>query len=74
MTPYKNRRPQHWRKWAFSVSDAVRMMLIRVAAEKAVPFEVRLPNPTTEAAMRSLEHREGERFNSAEALFDDLGM
>src|ERR1017187_8296129 len=30
-----------------SVSDAVRMLLVRVAAEKALPFEVRVPNATT---------------------------
>ena len=36
-----------------SVSDAVRMMLVRVAAEKALPFEVRVPNATTVKAMRS---------------------
>lgn len=30
-----------------SVSDAVRMMLVRVADEKALPFEVRVPNATT---------------------------
>src|ERR1035438_3985970 len=29
-----------------SVSDAVRMLLVRVAAEKALPFEVRVPNAT----------------------------
>ena len=34
-----------------SVSDAVRVMLTRVAAEKALPFEVRAPNATTVAAM-----------------------
>ena len=34
-----------------SVSDAVRMMLVRVAAEDALPFEVRVPNSTTVKAM-----------------------
>lgn len=28
-----------------SVSDAVRMLLVRVAAEKALPFEVKSPTP-----------------------------
>ena len=36
-----------------SVSDAVRMLLVRVAAEKALPFEVRVPNATTVKAMRA---------------------
>ena len=42
-----------------SVSDAVRMMLIRVAAERALPFEVRAPNATTVKAMRAAE--QGQR-------------
>jgi DNA-damage-inducible protein J len=29
-----------------SVSDAVRMLLVRVAAEKALPFDVPVPNAT----------------------------
>ncbi len=35
-----------------SVSDAVRLMLTRVAAEKALPFDLLIPNETTLAAMR----------------------
>jgi DNA-damage-inducible protein J len=34
-----------------SVSDAVRVLLTRVAAEKALPFEVRVPNSKTRDAM-----------------------
>jgi DNA-damage-inducible protein J len=34
-----------------SVSDAVRVLLTRVAVEKALPFEVRVPNATTRTAM-----------------------
>jgi DNA-damage-inducible protein J len=30
-----------------SISDAVRMLLVRVAAEKALPFDVKVPNTTT---------------------------
>jgi DNA-damage-inducible protein J len=34
-----------------SVSDAVRILLIRVATEKAMPFEIRVPNRESVAAM-----------------------
>jgi DNA-damage-inducible protein J len=61
-------------KMGLSISDAVRMMLVRVAAEKALPFEVRLPNATTVNAMRSADKKQGKRFRSAEALFEDLGV
>ena len=57
-----------------SVSDAVRMLLVRVAAEKALPFEVRVPNKTTVKAMREADKGKGKRFRSAGALFKDLAI
>jgi DNA-damage-inducible protein J len=41
-----------------TVSDAVRLMLTRVAHEKALPFEPLIPNQATIAAMK--EAREGK--------------
>ena len=38
-----------------SVSDAIRLLLVRVAAEKALPFEIKVPNAETRAAMAELE-------------------
>jgi DNA-damage-inducible protein J len=57
-----------------SVSDAVRMLLVRVAAEKALPFEVKVPNATTVKAMQEADRGEGKRFKNADALFKDLGI
>jgi DNA-damage-inducible protein J len=55
-----------------SVSDAVRMLLVRVAAEKALPFEVKVPNATTVMGVRAADRRKGKRFRSPDALFKDL--
>jgi len=57
-----------------SVSDAVRMLLVRVAAERALPFEVKVSNPTTVKAMKAASRRRGKRFKTASALFRDLGI
>ncbi len=57
-----------------SVSDAVRMLLVRVAAEKALPFDVKVPNPATVRAMKTADRRKGKRYKSANALFKDLGI
>jgi DNA-damage-inducible protein J len=57
-----------------SVSDAVRMLLIRVAAEKALPFDVRVPNAETVKAMQAADRGEGQRFKTGDALFDSLGI
>lgn len=57
-----------------SVSDAVRMLLVRIAAEKALPFDVKVPNATTVKAMRAADQGKGKRLKSAGALFKDLGI
>lgn len=46
------------KKIGLTVSDAFRLMLVRVAAEKALPFEPLNPNPETIAAMKAA--RRGE--------------
>jgi DNA-damage-inducible protein J len=57
-----------------SVSDAVRMLLVRVAAEKALPFDVKVPNATTVKAMRAADRGKGKRLKSAGALLKDLAI
>ena len=48
-----------------SVSDAVRLLLVRVAAEQALPFEIRVPNPTTIKALQAAEKRKGKKLRLA---------
>ena len=57
-----------------SVSDAIRLLLVRVAADKEFPFPVKVPNATTKKAMAELEKGKGKRFSSADELFKDLGL
>lgn len=57
-----------------SLSDAVRMLLVRVAAESALPFEVKVPNATTAKALQAANRREGKRFESRSALFKELDI
>jgi DNA-damage-inducible protein J len=55
-----------------TVSDAVRLLLTRVASEKALPFEVRVPNRETVAAMEAGERGEVSRATSVAAMMADL--
>jgi DNA-damage-inducible protein J len=55
-----------------SVSDAIRLMLVRVVSDKALPFDVRIPNAETQAAMRDLQQGNVTRFDSVGALMVDL--
>lgn len=43
-----------------SVSDAIRLMLVRVTAEKAFPFAIKAPNDETVAAMEAARRGEVE--------------
>jgi DNA-damage-inducible protein J len=70
----KQRAAKTLANMGISVSDAVRMLLVRVAAEKALPFEVKVPNATTVKAMRAADRGKGKRLHSATALFEDLGI
>ncbi len=55
-----------------NVSDAVRLFLRQVVAQKGLPFEVNVPNAVTRAAMEEAESGKLPHFGSVEALFDDL--
>lgn len=58
-----------------SLSDAVRILLKRVVADQAFPLELKVPNAQTRAAMeeaRAMTKSHTARFESAEALIDDL--
>lgn len=51
-----------------TVSDAFRMMMTRIAREKALPFEPLMPNAETIEAMREARRGGLPSVNSIEAL------
>jgi DNA-damage-inducible protein J len=55
-----------------SVSDAVRVFLTRVAADKQLPFELKVPNAETRAAMHEVCAMGKARFSSADELIREL--
>jgi DNA-damage-inducible protein J len=55
-----------------SVSDAVRVLLTRVAVEKALPFEVKVPNARTVAAMQEARKGNLPSFDTVADLMSDL--
>jgi DNA-damage-inducible protein J len=59
-------------KMGLSLSDVVRILLVRVAAEKALPFEVKVPNRATLAAMEAGNRGKVSRAKSVAAMMADL--
>jgi DNA-damage-inducible protein J len=55
-----------------TVSDAFRLMMVRIAKERALPFEPLVPNKETIAAMKEARRGSGRRHRDAKALLRSL--
>lgn len=55
-----------------SVSDAIRILLVRVADEKRLPFEIKSPNAATRAAIAELETGKDKRFATVAEMMTSL--
>ena len=55
-----------------SISDAIRLLLLRVADEKRLPFEVKAPNAKTRKALKELKAGKSNRFACVDDLMTDL--
>lgn len=55
-----------------SISDAIRLLMIRVADDRRLPFEVKAPKEKTRRAIAELEAGKGAKYGSVDALMADL--
>lgn len=55
-----------------TVSDAVRLLLTKIARERALPFDPLIPNAATVAAMREARAGGLKSFDSVDALMREL--
>lgn len=68
----KDRAAEALREMGLTVSEAIRLLLRRVAEERRLPFAVQVPNAATVRAMNELNRGRGQRFENVEELFQDL--
>ena len=68
----KERAAEALETMGLSISDAIRLLMRRVADERRLPFEVKVPNATTREAIAELEAGKGKRFASIDTLLADL--
>ena len=69
----KARAEKILRRVGVSTTDAVNLLLHQIILSNGLPFDVRVPNKETIAAMRELDAGKGERFDgTAEELFDHI--
>tara|TARA_R110002072_G_scaffold208290_12_gene365787 strand:+ start:499 stop:753 length:255 start_codon:yes stop_codon:yes gene_type:complete len=55
-------------------TQAINLFLKQVALHRGIPFDIKVPNADTLAAMAELESGKGKRFKSKDELFEDLGI
>jgi len=71
-TKTKERAADALEAMGLSISDAIRLLMLRIADERRLPFEVKVPNATTQKAIAELESGKGKSFASVDALMVDL--
>ena len=68
----KERAAEALAAMGLSISDAIRLLMLRVMDERRLPFEIKAPNLTTRKAFGELEAGKGKRFANTAALMADL--
>ena len=68
----KERAADALEEMGLSISDAIRLLMLRIADERRLPFEVKVPNATTRKAIAELEAGKGKSFESVEAMMTEL--
>ena len=71
-TATKNRAADALEAMGLSISDAIRLLMLRVADEKRLPFEVKVPSTVTKKAIAQLEAGKGKRFKTVKSLMANL--
>jgi len=71
-TDTKERATDTLAAMGLSVSDAIRLLMLRIADERRLPFEVKVPNARTRKAIAELENGKGKRSRGIDDLLADL--
>jgi len=71
-TVTKERAAGALEEMGLSISDAIRLLMLRIAEERRLPFDVKVPNRKTRKAIAELEAGKGKSFPSVRALMADL--
>ncbi len=71
-TATKERASEALESMGLSISDAIRLLMLRIADEHRLPFEVKVPNAKTRKAIQELEKGKGKRAKSVKVLMAEL--
>jgi len=64
-----------FKKLGLSFGDAVNMFLAKVAMEKGIPFELKIPSDELEKRIENIENNKNvQTYDNSKELFEDLGL
>jgi DNA-damage-inducible protein J len=63
-TVTKERAADALEAMGLSISDAIRLLMLRIADERRLPFEVKVPSAKARKAIAELEGGKGKRLRS----------
>ena len=71
----KNKVDSVFKELGLTAAQAITLFYKQVELQHGLPFSVRIPNDETRKALEDAQLRQNlESFDSAEALFQDLGV
>jgi DNA-damage-inducible protein J len=68
----KDRATEALDAMGLSISDAIRLLMLRIADERRLPFEVKAPNAASLKAIAELEAGKGAKIKNVHDLMTDL--
>ncbi len=71
-TSTKERAADALEAMGLSISDAIRLLMLRIADERRMPFDVKAPNATTRKAIAELEAGKGRTRLQVQCLEAEL--
>ena len=61
-----------FKKFNLTLSDGINLFLAKIAMDKKLPFELKLPSEETEKAIKEVENGEVYKYDSVDELMKDL--
>ncbi len=71
-TATKERAAEALAAMGLSVSDAIRLLMLRIADEHCLPFEVKAPSASSRKALAEITSGRVKRFATVDELMADL--